>query len=649
MVPGQEMGKNMDKIEQLENKLNQTPAVSTERIDILNDLVWDLAVPDFERSKELAAEALHLSEKLNYPKGLVNNIRNKGIELFFTSEPEQAEKHFSDAHKRFRELGDKRGEGDVLYFLGLIYWSFGEIEKGFECTTRSLKMAREVKYAVGEAWALNMLGGYYYDLKDYRQSLEHFRKAYDIFEREKHKEGESRSLNGMGNNYYRMGEHENALKYQERSLKILKNHRITQVESRVLNDLAGMMTVQGKYDQALEHLNRSLQLRHELGYAAGETTTLLDMGKLLLLLNRTDEAERITLRALQLAESIHAKPKISKACRILSEISSRNAKFQDSLEWFKKYHELEKEIYQEDSDKKLKYIEDRYHLEASKKEAEIYRLKNVELKSKNEELERLLNELSATQRQLIHSEKMAALGNLVAGLVHEINNPNGVVNSANDVILRCIGKIEGAVKAGRSIEELLHDQTFLKSINVLKENNKVISSASGRIGELVKNLKNFARLDEAEFQNVDLHDGLESTLALLKDEIGNNLTLVKNFEELPRVYCFPSQLNQVFMILLKNAIQSTAAGGTITINTFARKNEVYIQISDTGKGIPAEQLDDLFDFNFSESGPRVKLSTGLVTANNIVQRHKGKIEVRSEPGKGSEITVAIPAGLENLL
>jgi len=285
-------------------------------------------------------------------------------------------------------------------------------------------------------------------------------------------------------------------------------------------------------------------------------------------------------------------------------------------------------------------------LETSKKKAEISRLKNVELKGKNRKLKKLLDELHITQSQLIHSEKMAALGKLVAGIAHEINNPIGAINSTNHVTVRCIEKIGHALADSKRLDELKNSEQFQSAYKILKDNTRVITTAGDRIAASVRSLRNFVRLDEAEFQKVDIHEGIENTLALLTNELRNGVKVVKKYDELPKITCYPSQLNQVIMILLSNAIQVVGSNGIIHIKTFKRDHLINIQISDNGQGIPHDKIRKLFEFDFSKIGSRIKLATGLVTAYNIMQKHKGKIEVQSKVGQGSTFTISLPMDLK---
>lgn len=262
--------------------------------------------------------------------------------------------------------------------------------------------------------------------------------------------------------------------------------------------------------------------------------------------------------------------------------------------------------------------------------------------AQNQHLAKTMYELRAAQEQLLMKEKMAALGDLVAGVAHEINNPIGAVNSSTDVASRCVAKIEKIIKSAKSVKDIKSNADLKKSIKILKENLGVTLSAGARISAIVRSLRNFAALDESEYQKVNIHEGLDSVLTLMETELRGRVTVKKEYGDIPAIACYPGQLNQVFMNLLKNASHAIDGAGSIAIRTFQENNHIHVEISDTGRGIPPEKLDKIFDFGFSADQSRVKMTSGLSVAYNIVQKHQGRIEVISEPGKGSTFSVILP-------
>jgi signal transduction histidine kinase len=255
------------------------------------------------------------------------------------------------------------------------------------------------------------------------------------------------------------------------------------------------------------------------------------------------------------------------------------------------------------------------------------RQRTAELTEANAQLTETLRELRQTQARLVQSEKMAALGALVAGVAHEINTPLGAITSNVDVVLRGLGKL-GAPRAD--------------AVRVLDELLRTTAQACQRISAIVKNLKNFARLDEAEWKPADLREGMDSTLALVEHLHRGRITIVREYGAVPLIACHPGQLNQVFMNLLVNAIQAIAGSGTIRIRIGVEGAQVWIDVEDTGSGIAPEHLPRIFDPGFTTKGVGVGTGLGLPICHQIVTAHAGTIGVTSQPGVGSTFSVRLP-------
>jgi len=267
---------------------------------------------------------------------------------------------------------------------------------------------------------------------------------------------------------------------------------------------------------------------------------------------------------------------------------------------------------------------------------------NAELETKNRDLEAAMKLLQETQQQLVMREKMASLGNLVAGVAHEINNPLGAVVSATDTSSRSIEVLRKALDERLGPDALDGTGRLQKALHALQANTDVTLTATSRISEIVKSLKNFARLDEAEFQDADLHEGLDSTLTLLDHSFKNRITVEKYYGDLPRIPCYPNQLNQVFMNLLSNAEHAIGDKGVITIKTRRDGDHVVVEVTDTGRGIVPEDLPRIFDPGFTTKGVGVGTGLGLSITYNIIERHGGTIRADSKPGRGTTMTVTLP-------
>ena len=268
----------------------------------------------------------------------------------------------------------------------------------------------------------------------------------------------------------------------------------------------------------------------------------------------------------------------------------------------------------------------------------------------------LIRKLEEAQNHLLQSEKMSSIGQLAAGVAHEINNPIGYVQSnlgtlekyVRDTIemINLYEHAEASISDAEMQEQIMSAKKKL-DIAFLKEDMRALMSESRegiiRVRQIVQNLKDFAHVEIAEeWHFSDLHKGLESTLNIVNNEIKYKAVLVKEYGAIPEVECLSSQVNQVFMNLLVNAAQAIEEHGTITIRTYQLGNEVIIEISDTGKGIPSENMDRIFDPFFTTKPVGKGTGLGLSLSFGIVQKHHGRILVESQPGKGSTFRVCLP-------
>ena len=252
-----------------------------------------------------------------------------------------------------------------------------------------------------------------------------------------------------------------------------------------------------------------------------------------------------------------------------------------------------------------------------------------------------LEELVHTQNQLVRSEKMAALGNLVAGIAHEINTPMGAMRSMHDTLMRAVERLQQTV-AQEFPEACREGGGLTKVLKIIADSHQVIETGSDRVATMVRSLRNFARLDDTGLEDADLHQGLDDSLMLVHHDIKYRIEVVKQYSDIPLVKCCSGRINQVFLNLLTNAQQAIEGHGTITVATALDGDEVRVAISDTGHGIPKDQLTKIFEPGFTTKGPGEGTGLGLSICHQIMQDHQGGIEVESVVGKGSTFTVVLP-------
>jgi PAS domain S-box-containing protein len=270
--------------------------------------------------------------------------------------------------------------------------------------------------------------------------------------------------------------------------------------------------------------------------------------------------------------------------------------------------------------------------------------------------DRLNAGLEEAQGQVMQSEKLASVGQLAAGVAHEINNPIGFINSNLGSLKGQVEDLLTVIEAYKQAEPALAGHAdLLAAIEHAKAAadleflqgdiaNLINESLDGvnRVKKIVDNLKDFSRVDTAEWQSANLETGLESTLNIVWNEIKYKAEVIKEYAGLPAIDCIASQLNQVFLNLLVNAAQAIAERGTITLRTGFDESTVWIDVADTGSGINPEHLSKIFDPFFTTKPVGKGTGLGLSLAYGIIKRHHGRMEVRSEPGKGTTFRVTLP-------
>ena len=289
------------------------------------------------------------------------------------------------------------------------------------------------------------------------------------------------------------------------------------------------------------------------------------------------------------------------------------------------------------------------------------------VKERTKKLTNTLKKLKQSQTQLIQAEKMSSLGQMIAGIAHEINTPLGYIKSNVQLIEELFSSVSHLLSEQDVLMKIMlsdsHDKAILEKqmtvvaeLNETAQKNETMQAANellsdslaglDDIAELVLNLKNFSRLDLAKVSKTDIHQCLESTLMIAKNALKYKATIKKEFGELPKITCSPSQVNQVFLNILNNAVQAIEDKGTILIKTEAEEKFIRIIIQDNGKGIPKDVLPQIFNPFFTTKAIGEGTGMGLSISYKIIQQHQGTIKVASTVGKGTKFVVLLPIAIK---
>ncbi len=286
-----------------------------------------------------------------------------------------------------------------------------------------------------------------------------------------------------------------------------------------------------------------------------------------------------------------------------------------------------------------------------------------EVRAGADQLAQAYRKLKASQAQLVQSEKMASLGQMVAGVAHEINTPLGYVRNNVEIMREFGTQVRELVQAaGAVVDALLNPDgndvevagrlAAFEDLRSMAEPDLLFADIDtlltdtvfglSQIGELVTGLKNFSRLDQSFTDNVSLNDCVNSALVIARNAIKNKVEVIRQLGELPVVSCAPSQINQVLLNLLTNGAQAIEGRGKLLVRTWSDDASVFVSVQDTGKGIPPDHLKKIFDPFFTTKPVGEGTGLGLSICWQIIQQHGGRIQVASEPGKGTRFVITLP-------
>ncbi|MBE0577665.1 MAG: GHKL domain-containing protein [Desulfuromonadales bacterium] len=354
------------------------------------------------------------------------------------------------------------------------------------------------------------------------------------------------------------------------------------------------------------------------------------------------------------------------AYRILGRVDKQLADSQDRLQQelenqAKTNEKLEIEVTERRrAEDELTRLNEHLERRVTERTRELHTL-NLEIETGRMALEEAYKNLQAQQATILQQGKMACIGQLAAGVAHDINNPIGFVAGNLEVLEDFWKKVVGFVEiqsdalqknvAGDNLVQVTEARKKLKINYIFEELPAVMAECfegTDRVNRIVLNLKGFSRIDETEARLADIHECLESTIGIVRNELRYKADLKKHYGQLPQLFCHPQQLNQVFMNLLLNAAQAIERWGEISIKTWADENNIYVAIGDTGGGISPENLTRIFEPFFTTKDTGVGTGLGLSIVYDIIKKHRGEIRVASEVNQGTAFTIRLPLyGLES--
>lgn len=687
---------------------------------------------DFPKSLSNYFTAQKLFINAKNKKGLARNYNDIGIIYYELGKYDSALNYYALSIHLRDSLHDKKSLAAVYSNIGLVYSDLGNKDKALEQILKALAIDEELGNKQGMADSyLNI--GELYQSDNIKKSDEFLRKALDLQEQIGDKEGMIYSYDALGYNYRKQYDYTSAMKYYTTGLALAEEIGLRTKIGAIHHQIGHIFKEQEDYDNAFKEYATALQVLEGLGDKKSIADTYNSIGETYNLQGQPDKAITFLNQSLTIATELDLKESMKNNYQDLATAYEKKNDFHNAYENYRRSAALKDSLMSEEKTKAIADLQIQY--ETQKKDEQIsllntknqlqesvnrkqkilrdafvvgfilllavafllysgFRRKqksNTELAAMNEVIrqqkdmvEETLTELKRSQSQLVQSEKMASLGQLTAGIAHEINNPINFVSANINPLKRNLGELKNLMQEyeqfiseqyGDEIVMRLQKQ-FDKNFIVQESANllKGIEEGSKRTAEIVKGLRNFSRIDEEEMKPANINAGIESTLVLLRNKLTHqNIEVIMLPGVIPEINCYPGQLNQVFMNLLTNSIDAIGEEGKIFITTShvhhvvlplagssARPEEipkqvpgkngtgrddngsVVISIRDTGKGMSEEVKKKLFDPFFTTKDVGKGTGLGLSISYGIVEKHNGKIEVNSEPGKGTEFIITLP-------
>ena len=394
-----------EKIKELRNKLKSTTN-SIQKADILNELAWELRYEDTKEALKLSSEALKLSKKLDYSRGIAYGKLHQAVANFLLSHAETLVQDLLDASEYFESSEEgETGLAVCLNFLARVYEGYGNYEYGLNYAQKALKEAKKIEYFEGEGDILSNLGLIYSRLSDFDRALEMYKQSLTIREKLGNSKAIASSLNLTARAFSLKGDYQEALEYYQKSLDLrTKENDISGLPWSHLG-IASLKEKTGDLKGAVYHYKESLKLNKSFGEKRLEVQCLLGLGRIYTEQKKKEEGLDWLQRALELGEELKAKPLLFEIHKALGEFFEKTNDFGKALEHYKLYQKIEKEVLSTESQNRLKNQQIAFATEQSKREAEIYQLKNVELKQAYEEIEEKNREITDSIRYALRIQE----------------------------------------------------------------------------------------------------------------------------------------------------------------------------------------------------------------------------------------------------
>jgi two-component system NtrC family sensor kinase len=684
-----------------------------DKVDQLNKQAWENRVNDSTHAHLLSKEAYGLAEGIDYTKGKAEGYRTFAFTLIRLSRHHEAIEYCEKARPLFESLDDLDGQASIYGYFGIIQRNLGDYAASLENLFKFLELSRQtgnkeaeslccyhlgitykylgdnqtaldyllrglaeaqpqsITYWISKALSFKQIGLIYFDTGDYIKALDYYHQSLPLTQQTGDKWGEAGCLDNIGFLYFKLKDYDNALHFCSDALAICQVTDDKKGQSNALFHLGNIYQELGDDNKAAEFCNSCLTVRRDIGDKKGEAEILLFLAELYLGKHVAGQSSGQSLQllnnALQIGTEIKAIDLLSKIHLVYYEASKHSKQYSEALSHLETHMALSKKINGEDIDQKIQNIEISYKAEQARKDAEIYRLRNIELAGLYEESKRQKEEieiqkkiaedsfieLQETQKQLVQKEKMASLGELTAGIAHEIQNPLNFVNNFAELNTELIFEMKDEIEKGN----IAGVKTIANDIDI---NEQKIKHHGKRADAIVKAMLQHTRMTAGQKELTDINALADEYLRLgyhglrAKDK-SFNTTLQTDFNKNSgKINIVAQDIGRLLLNLYNNSFyavteKKNALGSmpgvyepTVSVSTERVGDKIEIRVKDNGNGIPQKVLDKIFQPFFTTKPTGQGTGLGLSLSYDIIKAHGGEITVEAAENEGTEFKIILP-------
>ncbi len=612
------------------------------KIEALNELAWSLRNEDEKRSLALSEAAYKLARQqpLDAPatlKQLAYSLTTLAyINHYHKAEFELALSQSLEAVALFEQVEHIEGLPPALNVVGLSYVRLGDPSEAMEYHLRALKICEEFGDRVNEAEVYNHIAIVYVYWGEHRQALEYFGKSLTVHREVGNQFGQALTLLNRCMTFKDLGDYQNALNSGYESLKLLEKFQIKWPTTMALCNIANTYLALGQTQQAFNYFDQSLALIDQISDKFTQVYALLNTARAYYKLADHKSARVHAYRGLAIAEESKQKGFQFECHEVLANTFKVEGDFEKALIHFEKFHQLNREVFNEQSDRRLKNLEVRHRTEMAQKEAQVYQLKNVELEREILERKKLEAELQKTNTQL--SELNTNKDRLFSIVAHDLRGPFGPL---------------------LMLAELLAESTEEMGAAQVKEASQSIYRSAKGVYDLLENLLEWSRIQLGRLEyrptRLELHEIVEKNIQLFTPTAQEKrITLQNQVARDLTVFADRYMLDAIMRNLTSNSLKFTSDGGIVTIKAkpgYAKgqalpEDFIEVAVIDTGVGISPQTLSRLFkvEESYQTTGTAHEKGTGLglIICKEMVERNNGQIWVTSQPGKGTTFKFTVP-------